>query len=87
VEVERSSGFEITRFTNPGGEDVFRLSGTLNSERIRKIFKKRADAVAQRQKLKARYSIATACNPRYAASSDCKPISVAFNLAKTASQK
>ena len=47
--------FKIARFTNPSGEEVFRLSGTLNGERIRKNFKNRADAVAERQKLTIRF--------------------------------
>jgi len=34
---------------------IFRLSGTLNGERIRKNFKKREDAVAERQKLTIRF--------------------------------
>lgn len=47
--------FKITRFTNPSGEEVFRLSGTLNGERIRKNFRNRADAVDERQKLTVRF--------------------------------
>ncbi len=47
--------FKITRYTNPSGEEVFRLSGTLNGDRIRKNFKNRGDAVAERQKLTIRF--------------------------------
>ncbi|MDA0350066.1 MAG: site-specific integrase [Verrucomicrobia bacterium] len=43
------SKFKITPFTNPSGSKVWRLSGTLNGERIRENFKTRNDAVARRQ--------------------------------------
>jgi len=41
--------FKITPFTNPSGQRVFRLSGSLNGKRIRENYKNRADAVTQRQ--------------------------------------
>ena len=43
--------FKITRFRNPSGQFVHRVSGTLNGERIRKNFETRNEAVAFRQKL------------------------------------
>ncbi len=47
--------FKINKFTNPGGSEAWRLSGTLNSKQIRKNFKSRNDAVAERQQLSIRY--------------------------------
>ena len=47
--------FKITRFINPGGSEAWRLSGTLNGKQIRKNFKSRNDAVAERQQLSIRY--------------------------------
>ncbi len=47
--------FKITKFTNPGGSEAWRLSGTLNGKQIRKNFKSRNDAVAERQRLSIRY--------------------------------
>ena len=47
--------FKITRFTNPGGSEAWRLSGTLNGKQIRKNFKSRNDAVGERQQLSIRY--------------------------------
>ncbi len=47
--------FKITRFINPSGSEAWRLSGTLNGKQIRKNFKSRNDAVAERQKLSIRY--------------------------------
>jgi len=47
--------FKISRFINPSGDHVWRLSGTLNGERIRKNFKSRDLAVKERQKLGIRY--------------------------------
>jgi integrase len=41
--------FKIAKFTNPSGQDVWRLSGTLNGKRIRKNFPTRDEAVAERQ--------------------------------------
>ena len=43
--------FKITKFTNPSGQDVWRLSGTLNGQRIRKNYSTRDEAVADRQHL------------------------------------
>ncbi|MDA1069270.1 MAG: hypothetical protein O3C43_22540 [Verrucomicrobia bacterium] len=47
--------FKITKFTNPGGGEAWRLSGTLNGDRIRKNFNNRAAAVAERQQLEIKY--------------------------------
>ncbi len=47
--------FKITRFINPRGSEAWRLSGTLNGKQIRKNFKSRNDAVAERQHLSIRY--------------------------------
>lgn len=44
------SKFKITPFTNPSGEKAWRLSGTLNGERIRQNFKTRKAATELRQK-------------------------------------
>jgi hypothetical protein len=41
--------FKISPFTNPSGERVFRLSGTLNGKRIRENYRHRAAAVAKKQ--------------------------------------
>ena len=49
------SRFKITRFTNPSGDEVWRLSGTLNGKRIRRNFKNRSEAVSERQRLEVRY--------------------------------
>ena len=46
-----STRFKITKFTNPSSQDVWRLSGTLNGQRIRKNFQTREAAVAERQHL------------------------------------
>jgi integrase len=42
---------KINRFTNPSGEKVWRLSGTLNGKRVRKNFSTRDEATAERQDL------------------------------------
>ncbi len=47
--------FKITGFINPSGSEAWRLSGTLSGKQIRKNFKSRNDAVAERQKLSIRY--------------------------------
>lgn len=41
--------FKITPFTNPSGQRVYRLSGTLNGKRIRENYPTRPEAVAKRQ--------------------------------------
>lgn len=46
--------FKISKFTNPSGNEVWRLSGTLNGNRIRKNYSIRSDAVAERQRLEIR---------------------------------
>lgn len=43
------SRFKITKFKNPSGAQVYRLSGTLNGKRIRENYKSREDAAAKRQ--------------------------------------
>ena len=43
------SKFKITPFTNPSGEKVWRLSGTLNGKRVRENHKTRPEAVSKRQ--------------------------------------
>jgi hypothetical protein len=43
------SKFKITPFTNPSGQRVFRLSGTLNGKRVRENYSTRPHAVAKRQ--------------------------------------
>ncbi len=47
--------FKITRVINPSGSEAWRLSGTLNGKQIRKNFKSRNDAVAERHHLSIRY--------------------------------
>ncbi|MGJ8638406.1 MAG: tyrosine-type recombinase/integrase [Opitutaceae bacterium] len=44
------SKLKITEFTNPSGGSAWRLSGTLNGQRIRENFKSRQNAVSKRQK-------------------------------------
>ncbi|MGH7997374.1 MAG: tyrosine-type recombinase/integrase [Opitutaceae bacterium] len=46
-----NSSFVISQFTNPSGDVVFRVSGSLDGKRIRKNFPTRADAEAERQAL------------------------------------
>src|SRR5581483_10499348 len=43
--------FEISEFTNPSGEIVFRVAGWLNGKRVRKNLASRAEAQAERQAL------------------------------------
>src|SRR5579871_1704758 len=43
--------FDISEFTNPSGEIVFRVSGWLDGKRIRKNFPTRTEAEAERQLL------------------------------------
>ncbi len=43
--------FEISEFTNPSGEIVFRVAGWLNGKRVRKNLSTRAEAQAERQAL------------------------------------
>lgn len=43
------SSFVITRFNNPSGEVVFRVIGWLDGKRLRKNFRTRAEAEAERQ--------------------------------------
>ena len=44
--------FEISEFTNPSGEIVFRVSGYLNGQRIRKNLPTQEEAQAERQALR-----------------------------------
>ena len=43
--------FVITQFTNPSGEIVFRVDGRMDGKRVRKNFKTRAEAEAERRLL------------------------------------
>ena len=45
------SKLQISEFTNPSGEIVFRVDGYLDGKRIRKNFPTRAEAVAEKQVL------------------------------------
>jgi len=47
--------FKITPFTNPSGDKVYRVSGTLDGNTIRKNFKKRKDATECQQQLEIKY--------------------------------
>ncbi len=49
--MSKKSKFKITRFENPSGELAFRVSGSLHGKQIRRNFKARRDAVAERDKL------------------------------------
>jgi hypothetical protein len=46
--------FVISEFTNPSGEIVFRVSGWLDGERVRKNFSTRAEAKAELRSLEIR---------------------------------
>ena len=48
------SRFRISKFQNPSGDIVWRVSGSLNGERIRKNFRTRAEATGERQRLDIR---------------------------------
>jgi hypothetical protein len=43
------ASFVISEFTNPSGKIVFRVSGWLDGNRVRKNFETRAEAEAERQ--------------------------------------
>jgi hypothetical protein len=47
----QAAQFVISEFTNPSGEIVFRVTGWLDGNRIRKNFPTRAEASAERQAL------------------------------------
>jgi integrase len=49
--MKQESAFDISEFTNPSGEIVFRVSGWLDGKRVRKNFPTRTEAVAERQVL------------------------------------
>jgi integrase len=51
--------FAVTQFTNPSGEVVFRVSGHLAGTRIRKNFRTRREADAERQSLEIQREQAT----------------------------
>jgi len=48
------SRFKLSKFENPSGDVVWRVSGTLNGERIRKNFRTRAEATGERHRLDIR---------------------------------
>ena len=47
--MKQESSFIITPFTNPSGDVVFRVTGTLDGKRVRKNFPTRAEAEVERQ--------------------------------------
>jgi integrase len=49
--MKQVSSFDISEFTNPSGEVVFRVSGWLDGQRVRKNFPTRAEAEVERQTL------------------------------------
>jgi integrase len=49
--MNQNASFVITPFTNPSGEIVFRVTGWLDGKRVRKNFRTRAEAEADRQVL------------------------------------
>ena len=49
--MNQTASFVITPFTNPSGEIVFRVTGWLDGQRVRKNFHTRAEAEAERQAL------------------------------------
>lgn len=49
--MNQTASFVITPFTNPSGEIVFRVTGWLDGKRVRKNFRTRAEAEADRQVL------------------------------------
>lgn len=52
--MKQPSAFQITPFTNPFGDIVFRVTGWLDGERVRTNFKTRAEAKAEVQALEIR---------------------------------
>ena len=50
--MNEANPFVISQFTNPSGEIVFRVDGRIDGKRIRRNFKTRADAEAERRFLK-----------------------------------
>jgi integrase len=50
--MNEANPFVISQFTNPSGEIVFRVDGRIDGKRIRRNFKTRADAEAERRLLK-----------------------------------
>lgn len=49
--MNQTAAFQISQFTNPSGEIVFRVSGWLDGKRVRKNFPTRAEAETERQAL------------------------------------
>ena len=49
--MNQTASFVVTPFTNPSGEIVFRVTGWLDGQRVRKNFRTRAEAEAERQVL------------------------------------
>jgi len=49
--MNEANPFVISQFTNPSGEIVFRVDGRIDGKRIRRNFKTRADAEAERRLL------------------------------------
>jgi hypothetical protein len=49
--MNQNASFVITPFTNPSSEIVFRVTGWLDGQRVRKNFRTRAEAEAERQVL------------------------------------
>ena len=47
--------FQVTEFTNPSGDVVFRVSGWLDGKRVRKNLSTRAEAEAERQSLEIQH--------------------------------
>lgn len=47
--------FKISKFTNPSGQEVYRVSGTLHGKRIRENYASRDEATETRQKLEIRF--------------------------------
>lgn len=45
------SQFKITQFTNPSGQKVWRVSGSLHGKQVRRNFKTRSEATAERDRL------------------------------------
>ncbi len=49
--MNEANPFVISQFTNPSGEIVFRVDGRIDGKRVRRNFKTRADAEAERRLL------------------------------------
>jgi hypothetical protein len=51
----KTTRFKISDFINPGGDRVFRVSGTLDGKTVRRNFRSRTEAVDFRQKMSVHY--------------------------------